>query len=100
MPNREITPGWASLNEILAEARMKSAMQMKCKPMAWMKLNPPVRKAIFYRRRQCNQKIDICQQAYGLPSVVNGLSHGLKIARQLSIFAPVCGLVPSCCGAR
>ena len=24
-----------------------------------------------------------------------GLSHGLKIARQLSIFAPVCGLVPA-----
>ena len=23
-----------------------------------------------------------------------GLSHGLKIARQLSIFTPVCGLVP------
>ena len=38
--------------------------------------------------------IDNCQQSYGLPSVVNGLSHGLKIARQLSIFAPVCGLVP------
>jgi len=29
MPNREITPGWAYFNEILAEARMKSAMQMK-----------------------------------------------------------------------
>jgi hypothetical protein len=26
--------------------------------------------------------------------VANGLSHGLKIARQLSIFTPVCGLVP------
>jgi hypothetical protein len=25
MPNREITPGWASFNEILALARMKSA---------------------------------------------------------------------------
>ena len=25
MPNREITPGWASLNESLAFARMKSA---------------------------------------------------------------------------
>ena len=40
MPNREITPGWAAFNEILALARMKSAMQMKSKPMAWMKLNP------------------------------------------------------------
>ena len=29
MPSREITPGWASFNEILALARMKSAMQMK-----------------------------------------------------------------------
>lgn len=28
-PTREITPGWASFNEILAEARMKSAMQKK-----------------------------------------------------------------------
>ena len=38
-------------------------------------------------------KIDNCQQSYGLPSVINGLSHGLKIARPLSIFAPVCALV-------
>ena len=39
-------------------------------------------------------KIGNCQQSYGLPSVANGLSHGLKIARPLSIFTPVCGLVP------
>ena len=38
--------------------------------------------------------MDDCQQAYGLPSAIHGLSHGLKIARQLSIFAPVCALVP------
>jgi len=31
---------------------------------------------------------------FGLRSETKGLSHGLKIARQLSIFAPVCGLVP------
>ena len=30
---------------------------------------------------------------YGLRSETKGLSHGLKIARQLSIFTPVCGLV-------
>ena len=30
----------------------------------------------------------------GMPSFLHGLSHGLKIARQLSIFAPVCALVP------
>ena len=32
--------------------------------------------------------------ALRLRSQNDGLSHGLKIARQLSIFAPVCGLVP------
>ncbi len=32
--------------------------------------------------------------AVWLRSQNDGLSHGLKIARQLSIFAPVCGLVP------
>ena len=52
MPNREITPGWASFNEILALARMKSAAQMKSKPTAWMKLNPPIRRrAGFHPRR-------------------------------------------------
>ena len=35
-----------------------------------------------------------CQQSYRLLSAAHGLSHGLKIARQLSIFAPVCALVP------
>ena len=35
-----------------------------------------------------------CQQSYRLPSMTHGLSHGLKIARQLSIFAPVGALVP------
>jgi len=44
MPSLENEPSWASFNEILAEARMKSAMQMKSKPMAWMKLNPPTRR--------------------------------------------------------
>ena len=29
----------------------------------------------------------------GMPSFLHGLSHGLKIARPLSIFAPVCALV-------
>ena len=31
--------------------------------------------------------------AYRLRSQNDGLSHGLKIARQLSIFTPVCALV-------
>ena len=31
---------------------------------------------------------------YGLRPETKGLSHGLKIARQLSIFTPVCGPVP------
>ena len=36
--------------------------------------------------------MDGCQQAYCLPSPIHGLSHGLKIARQLSIFAqPLAG---------
>ena len=39
-------------------------------------------------------KMEQCQQPYRLPSLLHGLSHGLKIARQLSIFAPVCALVP------
>jgi len=52
MPNREIDLGWASFNEILAFARMKSAMQMKSKPMAWMKLNPPTAAAISSDRRE------------------------------------------------
>ena len=34
------------------------------------------------------------QHPYGMPSFFYGLSHGLKIARQLSIFTPVCALVP------
>ena len=46
------------------------------------------------RLHGCDKRMDNSQQSYGLPSVVHGLSHGLKIARQLSIFAPVCGLVP------
>ena len=33
-------------------ARMKSAMQMKSKPMAWMKLNPPTATAISSDRRE------------------------------------------------
>ena len=132
--------GWASFNEILALARMKSATQMKSKPMAWMKLNPPTAshdfirpKGGFHHRRRfhppervdlvkkngnrititvlfwqghkdlaafcwerqiATTQIDHCQRSYGSPSVANGLSHGLKIARQLSIFTPVCGLVP------
>ena len=32
--------------------------------------------------------------AYRLRSQNDGLSHGLKIARQLSIFTPACGLAP------
>ena len=32
--------------------------------------------------------------ALWLRSQNDGLSHGLKIARQLSIFTPVCALVP------
>ena len=52
MPSRDITPGWASFNEILALARMKSAMQMKSEPMAWMKLNPPTAAAISSDRRE------------------------------------------------
>ena len=36
--------------------------------------------------------IDTVSQSYGLRSRIYGLSHGLKIARQLSIFAPVCGI--------
>ena len=32
---------------------------------------------------------------YRMRPKTEGLSHGLKIARQLSIFTPVCGLVPS-----
>ena len=36
--------------------------------------------------------MDGCHQAYGLPSSIHGLSHGLKIARPLSIFAqPLAG---------
>ena len=33
-------------------------------------------------------------QSYGLRHRSHGLSHGLKIARQLSFFTPVCALVP------
>ncbi|MBE6982023.1 MAG: hypothetical protein E7437_06885 [Ruminococcaceae bacterium] len=32
--------------------------------------------------------------ARGVRPEIHGLSHGLKIARQLSIFTPVCALVP------
>ena len=46
------------------------------------------------RLHGCDKRMDNSQQSYGLPSVVHGLSHGLKIARQLSIFTPVYGLVP------
>ena len=31
---------------------MKSAMQMKSKPLAWMKLNPPTAEAISSDRRE------------------------------------------------
>ena len=34
------------------------------------------------------------QHPYGMSSFFYGLSHGLKIARSRSIFAPVCALVP------
>jgi hypothetical protein len=40
------------------------------------------------------KQMDGRQQPYRLPSTIHGLSHGLKIARLLAIFAPVCGLVP------
>ena len=49
MPSPEIDPDWAFLNEILAFARMKSATQMKSKPMAWMRLNPPTASRDFIR---------------------------------------------------
>jgi len=39
-------------------------------------------------------KMDIRPHPYWVRSDVHGLSHGLKIARQLSIFTPVCALVP------
>ena len=38
--------------------------------------------------------IDNRQQSCRLPSVINGLSHGLKIAQRFAIFTPVCALVP------
>ena len=38
--------------------------------------------------------MDIRSRSYGSRPDIHGLSHGLKIARQLSIFTPVCGLVP------
>jgi hypothetical protein len=38
--------------------------------------------------------IDCISQACGLRSAINGFCHGLKIARQLSIFAPVYTPVP------
>ena len=37
--------------------------------------------------------MDMVSQSRGLRSHIHGLSHGLKIARSLSIFTPVCGLV-------
>ena len=37
---------------------------------------------------------DFCPHPYWMRPKIKGLSHGLKIARSLSIFAPVCGLVP------
>ena len=40
------------------------------------------------------KQMDDRQQPYRLPSTIHGLSHGLKIARLLAIFTPVCGLVP------
>ena len=42
----------------------------------------------------CKNKIEESQHPYGMPSFFYGLSHGLKIARPLSIFTPVCALVP------
>ena len=36
--------------------------------------------------------MDIRSHPYWVRSDVHGLSHGLKIARQLSIFTPVCAL--------
>ena len=38
--------------------------------------------------------IDYRSHPYQMHPVINGFSHGLKIARQLSIFAPVYALVP------
>jgi len=42
----------------------------------------------------CRLIIDFSLHPQGVQSEIYGLSHGLKIARQLSIFTPVCGLVP------
>ena len=52
MSNRETDPGWTFFNEILAEARMKSAMQMKSSATPQMKLNPPIATAISSDRRE------------------------------------------------
>jgi len=38
--------------------------------------------------------MDSCLHPYRMHSAVHGLSHGLKIARPLSIFTPVCAPVP------
>ena len=41
----------------------------------------------------CRLIIDFSLHPQGAQSEIYGLSHGLKSARQLSIFTPVCGLV-------
>jgi hypothetical protein len=46
-PKNNVIGVYRLTNKILAYTRMKSAMQMKSKPMAWMKLNPPTRKGGF-----------------------------------------------------
>ena len=45
-------------------------------------------------RWSCSSQIGRLSHPYRMRPATNGFSHGLKIARPLSIFAPVCELVP------
>ena len=75
----------------IARFRTPSSFPCHCEPvraLAWQSvLPPPV--------GRCTPEEDSRQPTFlRNGSACYGLSHGLKIARQLSIFAPVCGLVP------
>ena len=75
----------AFINEIIAYARMKSAMQMKSKPMAWMKLNPPIRcRAGFHPRRGFHRR-----RRFVPPARVDLVEKSTAFAVLFSGFQPV-----------
>ena len=88
-PGRKCTPLWPIVKLYKIKGSVGAGCQRPQSLLSSFAERRGTRTCLHFSRYDGLLKpiIDNCQQSYGLPSVANGLSHGLKIARQLSFFA-------------